>query len=120
MFRRGFLVLLGLVVFLGSPADVTSAPDEAATVSALLRDLKSPDFTIAFPAAESLGRYSAYRAQIVPALIGALKTPDWNRCGGDMRDAIARTLGELNAGDAAVPLLELVNSGKPIDHECVE
>ena len=120
MFRCVFLALLGLVVFLGSLADVTSAQDEPAKVSALLRDLKSPDFNTAFQAAESLGRYSAYRAQIVPALIAAVKTPDWNRCSGDMRDAIARSLGELNARDAVVPLLELVNSGKPIDHECVE
>ncbi len=120
MFRRGFLTLLGLVVLLGSRAGVASAQDEAARVSALLRDLKSPDFATAFQAAESLGRHSAYRAQIVPALIAAVKTPDWNRCGGDMRDAIARSLGELNVRAAVVPLLELVKSGRPIHHECVE
>lgn len=120
MVRRGFLALLGLGVFLGSPAGIVYAQDEAARVSALLRDLKNPDFETAFAAAESLGQHSAYRAQIVPALIAAVKTPDWNRCGGDMRDAIARSLGELNAREAVVPLLELLKSGRPIDHECVE
>ncbi len=120
MFRGALLVRVGLVVLLGSPGSVAYAQDEGAKVSALLRDLKSPDFATAFQAAESLGRYSAHRAEIVPALIAALKTPDWNRCGGDMRDAIARSLGELNARDAVVPLLDLVKSGKPIDHECVE
>lgn len=118
--RTVLLALLGFVVLLGTPAAVTDAQDEAAKVRALLRELKSPDFETAFHAAESLGRHSAYRARIVPALIAILRTPRWDRCGGDMRDAIARSLGELNARDAVVPLLELVKSGKRIDHECVE
>lgn len=57
---------------------------------------------------------------MVPALIEAIKTRDWNRCAGDVRDAIARALGELKAGEAVVPLLEVVRSGKPIEHECAQ
>ncbi len=120
MVRRGFLATLGLLVLLGPPAGVAQAQEEAARVSALLQDLKSSDFETAFTAAESLGGYSAYRAKIVPALIAAVKTPDWNRCGGDMRDATAQSLGELNAREAVVPLLELAKSGRTIEHECVE
>jgi len=120
MKRRGFFALLGLVVLLGAPDGAAYGQDEAAKVRALLRDLASPDFGTAFPAAESLGRYAAYRRQIVPALIAAVKTRAWKRCGGDMRDAIARSLGELNAREAVGPLLELVKRGKPIEHECVE
>jgi HEAT repeat protein len=89
-------------------------------VSALLGDLKSADFDTAYAAAERLGKYSAQRAQIVPALIEAIATRDWSRCGADMRDAIARSLGELSAREAVTPLLEVVKSGKPIEHECVE
>lgn len=37
-----------------------------------------------------------------------------------MRDTIAQTLGELKATEAVVPLLEVVKSGKPIEHECSE
>jgi hypothetical protein len=37
-----------------------------------------------------------------------------------MRDAIARTVTDLKAKDAVLPLLDLVKSGKSIEHECVE
>ncbi len=56
----------------------------------------------------------------MPALIEAIRTREWSRCGGDVRDAIARSLGELGAREAVTPFLELVKSGKPIEHECVE
>ena len=117
---RAFLAFLGLVLFVGLDAGPAFAQDEAAKVRALLRDLKSPDFETAFHAAESLGDHPAYRTQIVPALMAAMKTPGWSRCSGDMRDAIARSLGALNAREAVVPLLELVKSGRSIEHECVE
>lgn len=120
MIRYRPLTLLPLVVLLGLHAGTSYAQEEATRVSGLLRDLKDPDFQTAYPAAESLGRYPAYRKQIVPALVAALKTPGWSRCSGDMRDAIARSLGELHAREAVVSLLELVKSGTPIDHECVE
>ncbi len=68
MSRRGLPALLGFLVLLGSPAAVAYAQDEAAKVSTLLRDLKSPDFETAFHASESLGRHPAYQARIVPAL----------------------------------------------------
>ena len=120
MIRRRSLALLAFVVFVGPPARPSAAQEEVATVSTLLRDLKSPDFEMAIPAAENLGRYRAYRTEIVPALMAALKTTGWSRCGGDMRDAIARSLGKLNAREAVVPLLDLVKRGTPIDHRCVE
>jgi hypothetical protein len=37
-----------------------------------------------------------------------------------MRDSVARTLTDLKAKDAVVPLLELVKSGRSIEHECAE
>jgi HEAT repeat protein len=89
-------------------------------VGALLRDLQSRDFDRAHTAVEKLGRYPAQRAQIVPALIQALATREWDRCSADARDAIARTLRDLKAREAVVPLLDLVKSGKLIEHECFE
>ena len=99
---------------------VALAQDEAAAVSALLRDLASPEFEKAVTAAQSLAKYPRSRGEIVRALVEAIKTGDWQRCGGDMRDTIARTLAQLSAREAVVPLLELAKSGKTIDHECVE
>lgn len=93
---------------------------DASVVGALLRDLRAPDFDRAYAAAAELRKYPQARAQIVPALIEAIRTRDWHRCGADVRDTIARTLGELKAKEAVVPLLEVVKSGKPIEHECVE
>lgn len=101
-------------------AGAAHGQDDASTVGALLRDLKSPEFEPAYRAAERLRTYPRYRAQIVPAAIEALKTLDWDRCAGDVRDTIARTLGELKAKEAVGPLLEVVKSGTPIEHECLE
>jgi HEAT repeat protein len=115
-------LLLGLVVWtaaaLGSSGAL--AADETITVNALLGDLKGADFERAITAAQRLGRYPRQRPRIVSAFIAAIKTGDWPRCGGDMRDAIARALVELGAKEAVVPLLELAASGRTIDHECVE
>jgi len=58
--------------------------------------------------------------QVVPALIEALRNRDWATCSGDVRDAIARSLAELKAKEAVPPLLDLVRSGKSLEHECVE
>ena len=52
--------------------------------------------------------------------LDALRTGSWDRCGGDLRDSIADTLLDLRAREAVVPLLELVKSGKTIEHECAE
>ncbi len=111
------LAIPAVVAFSGGEA---LAQDEASTVRALLRDLKSSDLERALSAAQSVGRYPRERARIVPALIAAIKTGEWPRCGGDMRDAIARTLVDLRAKEAVGPLLELAASGRTIDHECVE
>lgn len=94
--------------------------DNASRVSALIRDLNDPDFDRANAAAEQLSKYPQHRTEVVPALIEAIKTRDWNRCAGDVRDTIARTLGELKAREAVVPLLEVVKSSKPIEHECAQ
>lgn len=122
MMRQPILPLLTSIVWmaLAVGGSVAVAADEAATVNGLLADLKKADFERAITAAQRLGQYPRQRARIVPALIGAVKTGDWARCGGDMRDAIARTLVDLKAKEAVVPLLELAGSGRTIDHECVE
>ena len=99
---------------------VARGQDEAAIVTGLIRDLRNPDWETAHVAAQELSRYPRFKAQIVPVLIEAIKTREWNRCGGDMRDYIARTLMELKAREAVPALLEVAASGKPIDHECVE
>jgi HEAT repeat protein len=97
-----------------------SAQGDASPVSPLIRDLADPDFEKSQAAAEALARYPQHRQQIVPALIEAIQTRDWPRCAGDMRDAMARTLAALKAKEAVAPLLALVKSGRPIDHECLE
>ena len=96
------------------------AQGDAARVNALIRDLKSRDYDTASAADTELRKYPQARGQIVAGLIDALRNGEWDRCGGDMRDNIARTLGELKAKDAVVPLLEVVKSGKSIEHECSE
>jgi HEAT repeat protein len=113
------LLYLAVAAAVALPAGLAQGQD-ASAVSALIRDLKATDFDKAPAAAEQLRKYPQSRAQIVPALIEAIRTRDWNRCGADVRDTIARTLGELKAKEAVVPLLEVVKSGKPIEHECVE
>jgi len=112
--------LLALAVAAALAAAPARAQDDAASVGALIRDLGTPDFETAYRAAEQLGRHARHRARVVPALIEAITTRDWNRCAPDVRDAIARALGELGAREAVVPLLEVVKSGTPIEHECVE
>lgn len=101
-------------------ASVAGAQGDTSPVSALMRDLADPDSEKALAAAEALGRHPQQRAQIVPVLIEAIRTRDWSRCAGDMRDAIARTLATLQAKEAVEPLLTLVRRGRPIDHECLE
>ena len=110
-------VCLGLAV--ATPA-VAQKPAGSPTATDLIRALQGREFTEAFAAAERLGDFAAQRAQVVPALIDALRNREWATCSGDVRDAIARSLAQLKAKEAVVPLLELVKSGKPLDHECVE
>ena len=114
--------LFGLTVLVAAAlvGGAASGQDDAGKVNALLADLKSPDFETASGAVEQLRQYPQHRAQIVRALIEAVKTRDWNRCAGDMRDTIARMLAEWKAREAVGPLLELARSGKSIDHECAE
>lgn len=114
------LTFVSVIVLLGSPA---RAQNEAATVNQLLRDLKAADYETADSAARAawtLRDRPRFKAQIVPALIEALKTREWNRCSGDMRDSIARLLIEFKARDAVPALLDLAASSKTIDHECAE
>ncbi len=95
-------------------------PAAQPTAADLIRALQGRDFNEAFRAAERLGDFAAQRAQVVPALIDAVRHRQWASCSGDVRDAAARSLAQLKAREAVVPLLELVKSGKPLDHECVE
>ena len=111
------LALAGAVVAAGAwtPA---RAQSDAATVRSLLRDLKGRNYEKANSALNRLSEITPARPEIVAGLIDALRTGEWTRCSGDMRDGIARTLGEVGAKTAVGPLLQLVKSGKPIEHEC--
>ena len=115
-YRLLWPALLAVVVLVAT----AHAQGDAARVAALLRQLKDRDYEIASAAARELDRSPRTRVPIVAGLIDALRTGEWDRCGGDMRDSIARTLIDLKAKEAVVPLLDLVKSGKAIDHECVE
>src|SRR5207253_2482751 len=84
----------------------------SAAATDLIRALQGREFTEAFAAAERLADFAAQRAQVVPALIDAVRNREWASCSGDVRDAAARSLAQLKAKEAVVPLLELVKSGR--------
>jgi HEAT repeat protein len=119
MGQRSLALALWLCLALAAPA-VAQRPDAQPSVAELIRTLQGREFTNAVGAAERLGGFSQQRAQVVPALVDALRNREWASCSADVRDAIARSLAQLKAKEAVVPLLELVRSGKPLDHECVE
>ncbi len=116
---RSNVLALCLCLALAAPAAAQRSTDRPPAAE-LIRTLQGREFTEAVGAAERLGGYTSERAQVVPALIDALRNREWATCSGDVRDAIARSLAQLKAKEAVVPLLELVRSGKPLDHECVE
>ncbi|MBI2206629.1 MAG: hypothetical protein HYU41_22570 [Candidatus Rokubacteria bacterium] len=118
--RFGCLTLLAIAVALTLTVDAGAQEGDAARVGALIQDLQSRDFDRAHAAAERLREFPAQRAQSVPALVQAIASREWDRCSADMRDAAALALAALKAKDAVVPLLDLVKSGKPIEHECFE
>ena len=119
MSHRSGVLALCFCLAIAAPAAAQRARSEP-TAAELIRTLQGRDFNEAFRAAERLGDYAAQRAQVVPALIDALRNREWANCSGDVRDAVARSLAQLKAREAVVPLLELVKSGKPLEHECVE
>ena len=94
--RRAARRLVGVAVAVaaGLLAAPGHAQDDASRAAALIRDLGDPDFERANAAAEQLRKHPEPRAQVVAGLIEAITTRDWNRCAGDMRDTIARMLGE--------------------------
>ena len=97
------------------------AQTDSARLDALAHDLKGRDYEKAAAADTELRKLaSQQRKRVVAGLIDALRNGQWDRCGGDMRDSLARTLGELKAREAVGPLLDVVKSGKPIEHECAE
>ena len=114
-------LLLFLAAFsVAVPAGIAQGQGDAARVDVLIRDVKSPDYEKASAAEGELRKFPRERTRIVAGLVDALRTGEWNRCSGDMRDGIARTLIDLKAKEAVVPLLELVKSGRSIEHECSE
>jgi len=115
--RRTAHCLIFLAIIVGS-ASLARAEDTT-SVKKLLEDLRAPDYMQAWKAADELARFPQYRAEIVPALIEALNY-EWEQCSGDVRQVIAKSLVELKAKEAVLPLLQLVRSGKSIEHECVE
>src|SRR5439155_5967234 len=83
------------VVILAAALVVTAATAHAqgpVDVKTLLRDLKNPDYDAAYSAINALDAVTQPRAEIVTGLLDALRTGEWNRCSGDMRDYIARRL----------------------------
>lgn len=120
MVRLSAVALVCLVASIVAHGAARAADDEASAVKSLLGEVRSTDFETAYAAAQQLRDHPAHRAEIVPALIEAITRGEWDRCGGDMRDAIAATLGELKARESVTPLLDVVKTGKPIEHECVE
>ena len=119
MSQRSTALALWLCLAIAAPV-AAQRPGATPSAAELIRTLRSREFTEAVGAAERLGGYASERAEVVPALIDALQNREWASCSGDVRDAIARSLAQLKAKEAVVPLLELVRSGKPLDHECVE
>ena len=119
MSQRSTALALSLCLAIAVPA-AAQRPGASPSAAELIRTLRGREFTEAVGAAERLGGYAPERAQVVPALLDALQNREWASCSGDVRDAIARSLAKLRAKEAVVPLLELVRSGKPLDHECVE
>ena len=117
--RRLCRAITALCLATGASAVAEHAAAEP-TATELIHTLQGREFTDAVRAAEHLGRYASQRAQVVPALIDALRNREWATCSGDVRDAIARSLAELKATEAVVPLLALVRSGASLEHECVE
>ena len=119
MSRRSIALAVALWLTAVTPAAAQRSGAQP-TAAELIRALQGREFTEAVGAAERLGAYASQRAQVVPALVDALRNREWASCSGDVRDALARSLAQLKAKEAVVPLLELVKSGKPLDHECVE
>ncbi|MDI6768009.1 MAG: HEAT repeat domain-containing protein [Bacteroidota bacterium] len=91
----------------------------ADTVQSLLKNLKNPDYSTSWEIVGALAKYPEHKSQIVPALIEALNY-EWDNCSGDIRDAIAWTFIDFKAKEAVFPLLDLIKSGKSIEHECAE
>ena len=108
-----------IVVLLGTTTVTLGRNGEVDTVQNLLKDLKSPHYEVAWSAPGKLSAFPQHKSQIVPGLIEALQY-EWDNCSGDIRDAIASTLLGLKAKEAVFPLLELIRSGKNIEHECAE
>jgi len=119
MSHRSSVLAVCLCLAFATPA-AGQKPAGQPTAADLIRALQGREFTEAVGAAERLGDLSSQRAQVVPALIDALRNREWASCSVDVRDAIGRSLAQLKAKEAVVPLLELVKSGRPLDHECVE
>ena len=112
--------LLIAVVAAALLTTVTAHAQAPADPGALVRDLKSPDYDTAHAAMSAIANMPQPRPALVAGLLDALRTGDWQRCGGDMRDAIARKLDDWRVKAAVAPLLEVVKAGKSIEHECVE
>jgi len=103
-----------------APASAGASTARVDTVGVLLADVTGKDGEKAMGSASDLGRHMRERARIVPALIRALRTGEWDRCSGDVRETIAWALKELDAREAVPVLLEVANSNRPIEHECAE
>src|SRR2546430_11409631 len=109
MSHRSRVLTVCLCLAFATPA-AGQKPAGQPTAAELIRTLQGREFTEAVGAADRLGGFASQRAQGVPALIDALRTPERATCSGDVRDAIARSLAQLKADAAVGPLLQLVES----------
>jgi len=108
-----------LVVLLGIVIPAYGGDAGQATVQNLLKDLKSAEYEKAWAAARELEKFPQFKAEIAPALLEALNR-EWPQCSGDIRETIGVSLGRLVGKDAVFPLLQLLQGGKNIAHECAE
>jgi len=116
---RRLLTCTLLVILLGFAGAANGQDPAQATVQSLLKDLKGSEYEKAQAAASDLGNFPQFKAQIVPALLGALNQ-EWDHCTGDIRQAIGTSLARLAGKDAVFPLLKLLQSGKTVEHDCAE
>jgi HEAT repeat protein len=99
MSHRSIALVVALSLSAAAPA-VAQQPGPQSSAAELIRTLQGREFTEAVGAAERLGAYASQRAQVVPALLDALRHRGWASCSGDVRDAIARSLAQLKAKEA--------------------
>jgi hypothetical protein len=83
--------------------------------------LAGDDVEAAWKAIQAIPRElsGSQQEEIIHLLRKAL-VRQWPRCAGDIRQAIAQKLADLDAKAAIPDLLQLLREGRRISHECAE